>query len=275
VDELLRGMIVQSGNDASIALAELVAGGEETFVARMNQQALRLGMMNTRFTNATGLSDAQHYSTATDLARLAAALIRDFPEFYPIYSQREFRYNNITQANRNRLLWTDPYVDGVKTGHTEAAGYCLIASGRRDQPGGISRRLLSVVMGTSSETARAIESQKLLNWGFAAFDIVRLYGRDQAAATYPVFKGTATEVKAGFALPVMVTVARGQAERVKGEIERVQPLVAPLEKGQRIGTLRVKLDDRVIAEQPLVALDAVAQAGWVRRGWDTMRLWFK
>jgi D-alanyl-D-alanine carboxypeptidase (penicillin-binding protein 5/6) len=275
VDELLHGLIIQSGNDAAIILAEALGGSEAQFATQMNREAQRLGMKQTSFTNASGLPDPQHYSTARDLAILATRLIDEHPDFYKLYSQRDYTFNNIKQPNRNRLLFVDPTVDGVKTGHTEAAGYCLIASSRREQPGGISRRLLSVVLGTGSETARAIESQKLLNWGFAAFDIVRLYGRDQAAATYPVFKGTATEVKAGFAQPVMVTVARGQAERVKGEIERVQPLVAPLEKGQRIGTLRVKLDDRVIAEQPLVALDAVAQAGWVRRGWDTMRLWFK
>ncbi len=164
----------------------------------------------------------------------------------------------------------------MKTGHTDAAGYCLIASSRREQPGqGFSRRLLTVVLGTASESARAIESQKLLNYGFANFDVVRLYQKDQPAASYPVWKGAASEVKAGFGGNVLVTVARGSGERVKGEIERMQPLVAPIEKGQRIGTLRVRLDDKVIAEQPLLALEPIAQAGWFGRAWDTMRLWFK
>lgn len=186
VDELLRGMIVQSGNDASIALAELVSGSEEAFVVRMNAEAGRLGLTNTRFTNATGLAHPQHFSTAADMAKLAAALIRDFPDYYPLYSQKEFRYNNIMQANRNRLLWTDPYVDGVKTGHTDAAGWCLIASAKRGE-----RRVLSVVLGASSDAARAVESQKLLNWGFQAFDTVQLYQSGQQVAALRVWKGKA------------------------------------------------------------------------------------
>ena len=276
VDELLRGLIVQSGNDAAIILAEALGGSEAAFATQMNREAARLGMKNTSFTNASGLPDAQHYSTARDLAILASRLIEEHPEFYKIYSERDYTYNNIKQPNRNRLLFIDPSVDGVKTGHTDAAGYCLIASSRREQPGGgFQRRLLTVVLGTASESARAIESQKLLNYGFANFDVVRLYQKDQSAASYPIWKGAAKEVRAGFSKDVLVTVARGQAERVKGEIERVQPLVAPLTKGQSIGTLRVKLDDKVIAEQPLVALDAVAEAGWFGRAWDTIRLWFK
>jgi serine-type D-Ala-D-Ala carboxypeptidase (penicillin-binding protein 5/6) len=276
VDELLHGLIIQSGNDAAIILAEALGGTESAFAVQMNREAQRLSMRNSNFTNASGLPDAQHYSSARDLAILASKLIEEYPEFYKMYSQREYTYNNIKQPNRNRLLFIDPTVDGVKTGHTDAAGYCLIASSKREQPGaGFSRRLLSVVLGTASETARAIESQKLLNYGFANFDVVRLYQKDQPAATYPVFKGAGKEVKAGFAGNVLVTVARGQGERVKGEIERMQPLLAPITKGQQIGTLRVRLDDRVIAEQPLLALEAVEQAGWFGRAWDTMRLWFK
>lgn len=276
VDELLHGLIIQSGNDAAIILAEALGGSEANFAQQMTREAQRLGMRNTSFTNASGLPDAQHYSTARDLAILAARLIEDHPDYYRLYSQREYQYNNIRQPNRNRLLFVDPTVDGVKTGHTDAAGFCLIASSRREQPGGgLARRLLSVVMGTSSESARAIESQKLLNWGFASFDVVRLYPQGQAVASYPVWKGKADEVKAGFAASVLVTVARGQGERVKGEIERVQPLLAPIGKGQRIGTLRVRLDERTIAEHPLIALDPVDQAGWFGRAWDTMRLWFK
>ncbi|MFZ4756627.1 MAG: D-alanyl-D-alanine carboxypeptidase family protein [Burkholderiaceae bacterium] len=276
VDELLRGLIVQSGNDAAIILAEALGGSEAAFATQMNREAARLGMKNTSFTNASGLPDAQHYSTARDLAILASRLIDEHPEYYKIYSERDYTYNNIKQPNRNRLLFIDPSVDGVKTGHTDAAGYCLIASSRREQPGGgFQRRLLTVVLGTASESARAIESQKLLNYGFANFDVVRLYQKDQSAASYPIWKGAGKEVRAGFTKDVLVTVARGQGDRVKGEIERVQPLVAPLTKGQAIGTLRVKLDDKVIAEQPLVTLDAVAEAGWFGRAWDTIRLWFK
>ena len=276
VEELLRGLIVQSGNDAAIILAEALGGSEQAFAVQMNREAQRLGMKNSNFTNASGLPDAQHYSTARDLAILSSRLIEEHPEFYKLYSEREYTYNNIKQPNRNRLLFVDPTVDGVKTGHTDAAGYCLIASSRREQPGqGFSRRLLSVVLGTASESARAIESQKLLNYGFSNFDVVRLYQKDQPAASYPVWKGAAREVKAGFQSSVLVTVARGAGDRVKGEIERTQPLVAPIGKGQRIGTLRVRLEDKVIAEQPLVALEPVAQAGWFGRTWDTMRLWFK
>jgi len=276
VDELLHGLIIQSGNDAATILAEALGGTETAFAVQMNREAQRLSMRNTNFTNASGLPDAQHYSSARDLAILASRLIEEYPEFYKMYSQREYTYNNIKQPNRNRLLFIDPTVDGVKTGHTDAAGYCLIASSKREQPGaGFSRRLLSVVLGTASETARAIESQKLLNYGFANFDVVRLYQKDQPAANYPVFKGAGKEVKAGFAGNVLVTVTRGQGERVKGEIERMQPLVAPIAKGQQIGTLRVRLDDRVIAEQPLLALEAVEQAGWFGRAWDTIRLWLK
>jgi D-alanyl-D-alanine carboxypeptidase (penicillin-binding protein 5/6) len=276
VEELLRGLIVQSGNDAAIILAEALGGSEQAFATQMNREAQRLGMKNTQFTNASGLPDAQHYSTARDLAILTSRLIEEHPDFYKLYSERDFTYNNIKQPNRNRLLFVDPTVDGVKTGHTDAAGYCLIASSRREQAGqGFSRRLLTVVLGAASEAARAIESQKLLNYGFANFDVVRLYQKEQPAASYPVWKGAANEVKAGFRNSVLVTVARGSSDRVKGEIERMQPLVAPIETGQRIGTLRVRLDDKVIAEQPVIALEPVAPAGWFGRAWDTMRLWFK
>jgi len=274
VDELLRGMIVQSGNDASIILAEAIGGSEEGFAQLMNREAQRMGLKNTQFRNATGLPDPQHYSSARDLATLSARLIVDFPQQYALYSLKEYTYNGIRQPNRNRLLFIDPSVDGVKTGHTEAAGYCLIASSRREQPGGgFQRRVLSVVLGTASEAARAIESQKLLNFAFQNYDAVKVFGKDQAAGTYQVWKGAAGEVKAGFDADVMVSVPRGQAGAVKAEIERVQPLVAPIAKGQRIGTLRVRLGDQVLAERPLQALDAVEQAGVFGRAWDTIRLW--
>jgi D-alanyl-D-alanine carboxypeptidase (penicillin-binding protein 5/6) len=274
VDELLHGMIVVSGNDASIILAEAIGGSEEGFAQLMNREAQRMGMKNTQFRNATGLPDPQHYSSARDLATLATRLIQDYPQNYGLYSLKEYAYNNIRQPNRNRLLFIDPSVDGVKTGHTEAAGYCLIASSRREQPGaGFQRRLLTVVLGTASEASRAIESQKLLNHGFQNFDAVRVFAKDQAAGSYQVWKGAAGEVKAGFDADVMVSVPKGQAGAIKAEIERVQPLVAPVAKGQRIGTLRVRLGDQLIAERPLLALDAVDQAGIFGRAWDTIRLW--
>jgi serine-type D-Ala-D-Ala carboxypeptidase (penicillin-binding protein 5/6) len=271
VDELLRGMVVQSGNDACIALAEALAGAEEAFVQLMNREAARLGMRNSRFVNATGLPDAQHYSTAHDLYRLAGALIRDFPnEYARYYSQKEFRYNNITQPNRNRLLWLDPSVDGVKTGHTEAAGYCLIASSHRG-----ARRLVSVLLGSSSESTRAQESQKLLNWGFQFFDSVKLHPANQSVKAIEVWKGTGSEVKAGFRDDIVVTVPKGEAEKLKAELLTQQPLLAPVAQGQRVGTLRVSHDGKPLGEYPLVALEGVGTAGMFGRAWDTLRLWVK
>ena len=276
IDELLHGLIIQSGNDAAIILAETLGGSEEGFVKQMNAQAQNMGLKDTRFTNASGLPDAQHYSTARDLATLSARLIRDHPDFYKLYAQRDYTYNGIKQPNRNRLLFIDPSVDGVKTGHTDAAGFCLIASSRREQPGlGVSRRLLSVVLGTASESARAIESQKLLNYGFSAFELVELFPQGKPVGTYRVWKGTAKEVKAGFNGSILVTVLRGQADRAKADIERTEPLIAPIAKGQRLGRLHVKLDDKPVTDYPLIALDAVEQAGFLGRSWDTLQLWFK
>jgi D-alanyl-D-alanine carboxypeptidase (penicillin-binding protein 5/6) len=271
VDELIRGMVVQSGNDACIALAEAVAGSEDVFVQLMNREAARLGMKNTKFMNAAGLPDAQHYSTAQDLYALAAALIRDFPaEYAQYYSQKEYRYNNITQPNRNRLLWTDPSVDGVKTGHTEAAGYCLIASSRR---GG--RRLLSVLLGSTSEATRAQESLKVLNWGYQFFDSVKLYAAGNAVKSLDVWKGAARTVKVGVGTDLFITVPKGETEKLKAELVSQQPLVAPLTKGQRVGVLRVTHDGKPFGEYPLIALEPVAAAGFFRRTWDTLRLWLK
>jgi D-alanyl-D-alanine carboxypeptidase (penicillin-binding protein 5/6) len=270
VDELLRGVIVQSGNDACVALAEAVAGSEEGFVQMMNREAQRLGLKSTRFANATGLSDAQHYSTARDLGALAAALIRDFPEYYPLYSIREYSYNRITQPNRNRLLWLDPNVDGVKTGHTENAGYCLIASAKRG-----SRRLVSVVMGTASDAMRAQESQKLLNFGFQFFDAVRLYEKNQAVSRLRVWKGAENLVSAGFLEDFTLSLPKGMAGKVKASLESRQPLMAPVQAGQRIATLKLTLDDKPYGEYPVVALEAVPVAGMFGRAWDTMRLWFE
>ncbi len=270
VDELLRGMIVQSGNDASIALAELVGGTEDEFVARMNKEAARLGMANTRFANVTGLSAPQHYSTAADLARLAAAVIRDYPEYYPLYAQKEFRYNNITQPNRNRLLWTDPNVDGVKTGHTEAAGWCLIASAQRGD-----RRVLAVVLGAASDAARAAEAQKLMNWGFQAFDTVQLYQSGKQVTALRVWKGASPEVPAGFLADRHLTIPKGRSDRLSLTMQADEPLVAPVARAQRVGTVKVALDGKPVADFPLIALEDVPLASLFGRAWDTVRLWFR
>jgi D-alanyl-D-alanine carboxypeptidase (penicillin-binding protein 5/6) len=270
VDELMRGTIVQSGNDSSIALAELVGGTEEEFVVRMNAEAARLGMANTHFTNPTGLSNPQHYSTASDMAKLAAAVIRDYPEYYPLYSQKEFRYNNITQPNRNRLLWTDPHVDGMKTGHTEAAGWCLVASALRGD-----RRVLAVVLGANSDAARAVEAQKLLNWGFQAFDTVQLYQSGKQVTSLRVWKGAVPEVSAGFLADRFLTLPKGKADKLALTMEAQEPLVAPIQRAQRVGTVKVAFDGKPMAEFPLIALDDVAPASLFGRAWDTVRLWFK
>ena len=271
VDELIRGMIVQSGNDACIALAELIAGTEDTFAGLMNKEAARLGMKNTKFMNSSGLPDPRHYSTARDLQVLAAALIRDFPAHYAqYYSQKEFRYNNITQPNRNRLLWLDPTVDGLKTGFTEAAGYCLIASSKRG-----ARRLLSVLLGSTSESARAQESQKLLNWGFQFFDAVKVYGEGQAIKEIEVWKGEQRQLKAGFQSDLVLTVPKGQADKIKGDLVTRAPLLAPIAAGQRVGSLRVSLDGKSVGEYPVFALESIPEAGFLTRAWDTLRLCLK
>ena len=276
VEELLNGLIVQSGNDAAIVLAEAIGGSEAQFAEIMNGEAKRLGMTKSHFVNSSGLPHPDHYSTTRDLALLAMRLIEDHPEYYKLYSQKEYTYNKIKQPNRNRLLFTDPTVDGFKTGHTDAAGYCLISSARREQQGsGFSRRMLSVVMGASSENSRAVESQKLLNYGFQNFDAVQLYKKGAAVGSYQVWKGQVPEIKAGFAEDVMVTVPKAQVSAVKGEIERTEPLVAPIAAGEKVGTLRVRLAASVLAERPVVALEAVEAAGFFGRAWDTIRLWIK
>ena len=270
VAELLRGMIVQSGNDATIALAELIAGSEDVFAQMMNREAQRLGMKNTNFTNASGWPDPKHYSTAHDLAILAAALIRDFPEYYKLYSLKEFSYNKITQQNRNRLLWLDPNVDGVKTGHTEAAGYCLIASAKRGP-----RRLLSVVLGTRSDAQRAQESQKLLNYGFQFYDSVRVYAKGQAISTLRVWKGARNDLKAGLPSDLYVVLPKGEADKLTADFVSQQPLIAPIGEGQPVGTVRLTLDGKPFGEHTAVALENVEVAGFFGRMWDTIRLWWK
>ena len=270
VEDLLRGMIIQSGNDASVALAEAIGGSEEVFAQMMNREAKRLGMANTNFVNATGLTSPQLYSTAQDLSKLVVALIRDFPEHYALYSQKEFRYNNISQSNRNRLLWLDPSVDGVKTGFTDNAGYCLITSARRSD-----RRLVSVVLGTASESARATESQKLLNWGFQFYDSVRLYARNQPVTQLRVWKGSSDMVKAGFTGDLYIALPKGQGDKMKATVESLQPLLAPITAGQRVATLKLEVDGKPWRELPVVALEPVPVAGIFGRTWDSLRLLFK
>ncbi len=270
IDELMRGMVVQSGNDASIALAEAVAGDEPAFANMMNREARRLGMTGSNFANATGLPGEKHYSTARDLVRLAAAVIRDFPEHYPLYSLREYTYNNITQPNRNLLLSKDPHVDGVKTGFTDNAGYCLIASARRD-----TRRLIAIVLGAASETARAIEAQKLLNHGFQFFENVRLYERSTPVARLQVWKGSEREVPIGFQEDYFVTVPRGQKDQLQVKLQSVQPLLAPISANQAVGTMRITLSGKPFGERGVVALANVSIANFFVRTWDGLRLRFK
>ncbi|MHB1175534.1 MAG: D-alanyl-D-alanine carboxypeptidase family protein [Sulfuriferula sp.] len=270
VSDLLRGMIVQSGNDATMVLAEAIGGSEAGFVEMMNKQAQKLGMSNTHFTNPTGLPDARNYSTARDLSRLAVALVRDFPQYYPLYSIKEYTYNGITQPNRNRLLWTDPSVDGLKTGHTQNAGYCLIASSHRG-----TRRLLSVVLGTESDSARAMESQRLLNYGFQFYDSVRLYAKNQIVANLKVWKGSYGTLKAGFTRDIYLNLPRGQSKGIKATMTTRQPLLAPLVAGQQVGTVTITLDGKQLAQYPLQALHSVGVANMFGRAWDSLRLLFK
>ena len=270
VNELLHGVIIQSGNDACIALAETLAGTEEGFAQLMNREAQRLGLKNTHFVNATGLPDPQHYSTARDLALLASTLIRDFPEQYPLFAVKEFRYNNIVQHNRNRLLWSDPHVDGLKTGHTETAGYCLVASAKREQ-----QRLISDVLGTASDAVRTSESQRLLNYGFQYFDNVRVYAARQPVSQLKVYKGQKNMVPAGFMADLALTVPKGQGNQIKVQLISQQPLLAPITAGQKVGTLKLFLGDKPLGEYPVVTLEAVPAAGLLGRVWDTLRLWFE
>jgi D-alanyl-D-alanine carboxypeptidase (penicillin-binding protein 5/6) len=274
INDLLYGLMVQSGNDAAVALAEAVAGDEAAFVNLMNREAERMGMKATHFANPHGLPSPENYSTAQDLATLASRVIVDYPEFYKIDSVKSYTYNKITQPNRNRLLWLDPTVDGMKTGHTEAAGYCMIASAHRPNGAG-ERRLISVVLGTSSDQARTQESQKLLNWGFQNFDTVKLYSKGQAIATPEIWKGTRSEVKIGFANDVLVTVPKGVAGRLKPVLERRDPLVAPLAENRPVGTLKMNVDGKTLLELPVVALEEIPQATVFGRAWDSIRLWLR
>ena len=263
------GMVVQSGNDAAIALAEHVAGSEEAFAQLMNAYAARIGMKNTNFENATGLSGPEHYSTAHDLAILGRAMVRDYPEEYAHNKIREFTVGPITQHNRNRLLWRDDSVDGIKTGHHSGAGYCLMASALRGD-----QRLISVVMGSTSESQRATDSLALLNWGFRFFETHAVYDAAKPVSTQQVWKGKVNEVQLGVAEPMLVSMPRGKYAQLKPSMDIPQTLEAPIEKGQQIGTVRVELEGKVIAERPLVALEAVEEAGFFKRLWHEFLMWW-
>jgi D-alanyl-D-alanine carboxypeptidase (penicillin-binding protein 5/6) len=278
VEDLLKGMIVQSGNDATIALAEGVGGTVERFVELMNQQAKALGMTKTSYKNPEGLTEPGHTTTARDLATLAQRLMRDFPDRVGYYSIKKYRYAGTPAANdtnRNLLLFRDPSVDGLKTGYTQAAGYCMVATAQREVPGLKSRRLLSIVLGTASENARAQESQKLLNWGYAAFDAVKLFDANQAVVQAPVWKGRANQLALGRPEPVIVSVPSGLAAKLRSEVARPDPLVAPFAKGQSVAKLKIYVGEQLLTEKPLLALESVDESGVMGRAWDALRLWIK
>ena len=278
VEDLIKGMIVKSGNDATMALAEGVGGTVEHFVQMMNAQAKVLGMKSTGYKNAEGLTEPGHTTTARDLSILASRLMQDFPEYVAYYAIKKYRYPGTPAANetnRNLLLFRDPSVDGLKTGHTDAAGFCLIATAKRDAPGVGQRRLLSIVLGASSENARATESQKLLNWGYTAFDAIKLFDANQAVVTPNVWKGQGSQVKLGRFAPIVVAVPAGAAGRIQTQVARPEPLVAPLNRGQAVGALKVTLDQKPLVDVPLLVLETVEQAGFMGRAWDAVRLWVK
>jgi D-alanyl-D-alanine carboxypeptidase (penicillin-binding protein 5/6) len=268
VEDLIRGMVIQSGNDASVALAEYVAGSEEAFAGLMNHYAEQLGMTNTHFMNSTGLPDPEHYTTARDITLLSAATIRHFPDYYAWYSEKEFTFNGIRQHNRNTLLWRDPAIDGLKTGHTESAGYCLAASAMRD-----GMRLVSAVMGSGSETSRASESQTLLNFGFRFYETVQLYQAGTELASARVWKGLSEEVSLGLNEPLFVTIPRGRYDDLEAQVRIDPQLSAPLEAGQVVGTINVQLGEELIASRDLATLSAVEEAGFFGRSWDGLKLW--
>ena len=270
VSDLLKGMIIQSGNDACIAFAEHIAGTEETFTDLMNQYAKKLGMKNSHFTNSTGLPSEGHYITARDAAILAKAIIVDFPEYFPLFSEKEFTFNEITQHNRNTLLWRDPSVDGFKTGHTESAGYCLVSSAKRN-----GMRLIAVVMGTESQKARADESQNLLNYGFRFYETNLLFKANEKRVNVEVWKGVEEDVDLGLQEDLFITIPKGEYKNLQAKVDVPNFLIAPIGKSSIIGTLNINLHDKVISSKPLVALDAVNKGGWWTRTTDSIGLWFK
>ena len=278
VEDLLKGMIVQSGNDATMALAEGVGGTSEHFVEMMNAQAKALGMNNTGYKNPEGLTEPGHTTTARDLSILATRLMQDFPAFVGFYAIKKYRYPGTPAANdsnRNLLLFRDPTVDGLKTGHTDAAGFCLVATAKRDFPNLQGRRLLAIVLGAASENARAEEAQKLLNWGYTAYDGIKLFEAGQAVVTPRVFKGSQAQVGLGRNQAIVVAVPQGQAGKLKTLVTRPDPLLAPLQKNQSVATLKVLLDKTPLVDIPLVALSTVEEAGFIGRTWDTLTLWLK
>lgn len=278
VEDLIKGMIVQSGNDATVVLAEGVGGTVERFVQLMNEQAKALGMKATSYRNPEGLTEAGHSTTARDLGILSTRLVQDFPDYVGYYTIKKYRFEGTPTANdtnRNMLLFRDPTVDGLKTGHTNAAGYCLIATAKRDFPNVGTRRLMAIVLGATSETARANEAQKLLNWGYTAYEAIKLFDANQAVVTPEVWKGAQKTAKLGRPEAVVVAVPAGTATKVKTQVSRPDPLIAPLTKGQMVGTLKVSSGEQALLEVPLMALETVEQAGLLRRAWDALRLWIK
>ena len=269
VEDLIRGMVIQSGNDASVALAEHVAGTEEAFAALMNHYAEQLGMPSTNFRNATGLPDPDHYTTARDIAVLSAATVRDFPGYYAWYSEKEFTFNNIRQHNRNTLLWRDPAIDGLKTGHTEAAGYCLAASAKRE-----GMRLISVVLGSSSESSRVSESQTLLNYGFRFFETVQLYKSRQELAQGRVWKGEQEQVRLGIEDELFITIPRGRYGDLDAQVEMRPELIAPIAEGEEVGQISIRLGDDELTTRGLIALETIEEAGFFGRAWDGVTMWF-
>ncbi len=267
VETLLKGMIIQSGNDAAVALAEYVAGSEDAFAQLMNQYAQQLGMKNTHYRNATGLPAQDHYTTAEDIAILARAIIRDFPEDYKWYAEKEMTYNKITQHNRNKLLWRDPSVDGLKTGHTQEAGYCLVASAKRGE-----MRLISVVLGTRSDNARAEESEKLLNYGFRFFESHRLYKAHEKITTVKVWKGQTDQLNVGLTEDLAVAVPRGRYKELLAQSTIKKPLMAPVAEGTKVGQVDIHLGNKILASRPLVALDSIPEGSWWQKIWDSLML---
>ncbi len=278
VEDLIKGMIVQSGNDATMALAEGVGGSADRFVQMMNEQAKALGMKQTSYMNPEGLTASGHITSVRDLSILATRLMRDFPDYVPYYAIKKYRYPGTpaaNESNRNLLLFRDPTVDGLKTGHTQAAGYCLVATAKRDFPNVGTRRLLSVVVGADSENARANESQKLLNWGYTAFDAVKLFDANQPVAMPAVWKGKENVLKLGSFQSLVVAVPAGSTAQIKTQVVRPDPLVAPFAKGQAVGALKILRGDQPLLDVPLVVLEGVEQAGVLGRAWDALRLWIK
>jgi D-alanyl-D-alanine carboxypeptidase (penicillin-binding protein 5/6) len=268
LEQLIKGMVIQSGNDASVALAEHLAGTEDAFAGLMNHYATQLGMTNSNFTNATGLPHEDHYTTARDVALLSMALIKDFPDYYHWYSEKEYSFNNIRQHNRNNLLWRDPAVDGLKTGHTQAAGYCLAASAKRD-----GMRLISVVLGSNSESSRVSESQSLLNYGFRFFETVQLYQAGQELAQGKVWKGEQEQVRLGIQDELFITIPRGRYDDLDAEVEMRPELIAPLAEGEEVGRISIRIGDEEITSRGLITLEAVIEAGFFGRTWDGMSMW--